>query len=48
MADDGLRVFMERPLDFFEASLTKMHSISREELAELQRRAMIERFKVPA
>jgi hypothetical protein len=48
MADDGLRVFMDRPLHFFEGSLTKMHSIPRDELAEVQRRAMIERFKVPA
>jgi hypothetical protein len=29
MADDTLRTFMDRPLDFFEESLTKMHSIGR-------------------
>jgi len=44
MADDTLRTFMDRPLDFFGESLTKMHSIPREELEELQREAMIERF----
>jgi len=44
MADDTLRTFMDRPLDFFGESLTKMHSIPRDELEELQREAMIERF----
>src|SRR5215472_17547682 len=44
MAIDTLRTFMDRPLTFFEESLTKMHSIGRDELEELQRRAMIERF----
>jgi hypothetical protein len=44
MADDTLRAFMDRPLDFFEESVTKMHGIARGELDELQREAMILRF----
>jgi hypothetical protein len=37
MADDTLRTFMDRPLDFFEESVTNMHGIPRAELEELQR-----------
>jgi hypothetical protein len=44
MADTALRMFMDRPLDYFEESVTKMHSVPREELEEMQRQAMIERF----
>jgi hypothetical protein len=44
VANDKLRTFMDRPLDFFEGSLTKMYGIQRDELEELQGRAMIERF----
>jgi hypothetical protein len=44
MTENRLRVFMDRPLDFFGESLTAMHSIARDELEEMQREAMIERF----
>src|SRR5262249_43044718 len=39
-----LRTFMNTPLAFFEQSVTKMHSIPRVELEELQRQAMVVRF----
>lgn len=36
--------FMNDPIGFFGESLTKMHSIPRDELEELQRQAMAIRF----
>lgn len=44
MRTKTLQTFMDRPLDFFGESVTKMHSIPRDELEELQREAMIVRF----
>lgn len=44
MVSADLRMFMDRPLDFFEESVTKMHSVPRADLEEMQRQAMIERF----
>ncbi len=41
----GLAEFMDDPIGFFGESLTKMHSIPREELKELQRQAMVIRFQ---
>jgi acyl-protein synthetase LuxE len=37
--------FMDDPIDFFDESLTKMHSIPRDELENLQRQAMAIRFQ---
>jgi hypothetical protein len=37
--------FMADPIEFFGESLTQMHSLPRDELAELQRQAMVLRFK---
>jgi hypothetical protein len=37
--------FMDDPIGFFGESLTKMHSIPRDELEELQRQAMVIRFQ---
>src|SRR5262249_53534407 len=37
--------FMDDPIGFFDQSLTQMHSIPRDELEELQRRAMGIRFR---
>ncbi len=44
MSTDAVDLFMNRPIDFFGRSVTKMHSIARDELEELQREAMIRRF----
>lgn len=44
MVSPEVRTFMDRPLDFFEESVTKMHGLPRAELEEMQRQAMIERF----
>ncbi|MCG7609005.1 MULTISPECIES: hypothetical protein [Mycobacterium] len=44
MVHSALRSFMDRPLDYFEESVTKMHSVPRDQLEEMQREAMIERF----
>ena len=44
MAMQSVQTFMDSPLTYFGESITPMHSIAREELAELQREAMIRRF----
>ena len=44
-ATADLDKFMNDPLGFFEGSITKMHSIDRDELEELQRLAMKQRFE---
>ena len=44
MDTKSVQTFMDHPLDFFEESVTKMHSIHRADLEELQREAMILRF----
>ena len=44
MATQSVQTFMNSPLTYFGESITPMHSIAREELAELQREAMIRRF----
>ena len=40
MSDKSLATFMTDPLGFFEGSVTKMHTIDRDELHDLQRQAM--------
>src|ERR1700681_2327385 len=37
--------FMDDPIGFFGESMTRMHSIPRDELEELQRQAMVIRFQ---
>jgi hypothetical protein len=37
--------FMDDPIGFFGESLTKMHSVPRDDLEELQRQAMVIRFQ---
>jgi hypothetical protein len=44
MVTSTVRHFMDHPLSFFEESVTKMHSMARDDLEEMQREAMIERF----
>ena len=43
--DDAAGLLLSDPMSLFESSLTKMHSIERSDLAEIQRRAMSLRFK---
>lgn len=47
VTDDAARVneFMNDPISFFDQSYTQMHSIERDELENLQRRAMRTRFR---
>jgi hypothetical protein len=44
MAEKSVTTFMDDPIGFFDGSVTRMHSIARDELARLQRAAMAERF----
>jgi hypothetical protein len=44
MPDDDIRSFMHDPTGWFDRSLTKMHSIPRKELDDLNREAMAIRF----
>ncbi len=46
MANQSLETFMTDPLGFFDASVTKMHSIDQQELETLQRAAMKKRFEM--
>jgi hypothetical protein len=43
--EDLARQLMTDPIEFFEQSITKMHTIARDELESLQRTAMSMRFK---
>lgn len=44
MTEKSVAVFMEDPVGFFDESITRMHSIPRDELTVLQRDAMVRRF----
>ena len=41
----SLTEFMDDPINFFGQSYTQMHSIDRDELESLQRKAMVIRFQ---
>jgi hypothetical protein len=43
-ATDRVETFMDRPNEFFGSSVTRMHSIARDDLEDLQRAAMSRRF----
>jgi hypothetical protein len=45
MNDGTVATFMDDPVDYFGRSVTKMHSIARAELEDLQRAAMARRFE---
>jgi hypothetical protein len=44
MSEKNLDLFMNHPMEFFDHSITKMHTLARPELEELQRQAMAVRF----
>lgn len=43
-AEKTLDLFMNDPIEYFDASITKMHTISRDEIEALQRQGMKKRF----